>query len=236
MKHKKLLAGCGAILALVLGSTALAAGTRSSSPTVTVRVEGLSHTLLAPTKVTVRAGWVTRFGAPKGDCPDRSAQGALDLATHHRWGGKWSTQFGPEYEITAILGEPHGFSSKYFWDIFVDNVPASAGACELKLHAGEHLLFAAVSQKRYATAYPLVIEGAPAHATVGRAFTVRVLGVNPHRSFVRVSGAHVSGERVSATTNSHAVATITPTKGGALELRAGKRGDIRSAPVTVHVS
>src|SRR5438270_707197 len=46
MKQKKLLAGCGAVLALTLGSTALAAGARPSASTVTVRVEGLHRTLI----------------------------------------------------------------------------------------------------------------------------------------------------------------------------------------------
>ena len=106
MKHLKLLAGCGVLAALasLLASTALAAG---GGPTVTIRVEGLKRTLLGATKTKVHPGWVTRYGAPTGMCPDKSAEGALDIATKHRWVGKWSTEFGPEYEITSILGEKH---------------------------------------------------------------------------------------------------------------------------------
>jgi Domain of unknown function (DUF4430) len=233
MKHKKLLAGCGVLFALVVGlaSTALA-----GEPTVTVRVEGIGKTLLAPTKVMVHPGSITRFGAPKGECSDESAQGALDIATHHRWVGKWSTEFGPEYEITSILGEAHSFSSKYFWEIYVNNVPATAGACELKLHAGEQLLFAAVSSKTSASPRPLVIQDYPKHATVGKAFGLRVFAYTDKGKTVRVKGATVAGDGVHATTNQFAVASITPTKPGNLVLRATKDGFVRSAPITVHIS
>ena len=143
MKQKKLLAGCGAVLALTLGSTALAAGARPSASTVTVRVEGLHRTLLNPTAVKTHAGSLTRFGAPTGKCPDHSAAGALDGATHHRWKGIWESSFG-DYEVTSILGETHAFSSKDFWEIFVNNVAAQTGACEIKLKPGERIVFAAV--------------------------------------------------------------------------------------------
>ena len=145
MNVKKLLALSGATVLLVLvpGGAALAAGTR-----VTVRVEGAKKTLLFPAVVHTHSGWITRFGAPRGACPATSAQGALDVAVHHRWGGKWTTQFGPEYEITSVLGERHAFSSKYFWEIFVNNVAASAGACEINLHRGQQILFAAVVAAR----------------------------------------------------------------------------------------
>ena len=77
MKQNKLLAGGGAmlVLALALGSTALGAVVRPSGPRVTVRVEGLSRTLLGTTTVRPHAGSLTRFGAPNGKCSDRSAAG-----------------------------------------------------------------------------------------------------------------------------------------------------------------
>jgi hypothetical protein len=235
MRSKCVLAAGAALVVLAVLPVSLAVAAGSSSPTVTVRVEGVAKTLLKPTKVTAHPGSVTRFGAPKGDCSDQSAQGALDIATRHRWVGKWSTQFGPEYEITSILGETHTFSSKDFWEIFVNGVAAQTGACELKLHSGEQILFAAVPIKG-ATPRPLVIQDLPKHATVGHEFALRVFAYTNKGRTVRVAGAAVSGGGISAATNHFAVAMITPTKAGNLVLHATKSGYIRSAPVTVHVS
>jgi hypothetical protein len=217
-------------LALLPASAAVAGGTAP----VTVRVEGLKRTLLAPTAFKAHAGSLTSFGAPNGKCPDASAAGALDAATHHRWKGIWESSFN-DYEITSILGETHTFSSKDFWEVFVNNVPAQTGACEITVRPGQQIMFAAAPDKGR-TPRPLVIQDAPSHATVGRAFGLRVFAVSDKRKYVRVAGAEVSGDGISATTNQFAVATITPTKAGELVLRATHTGYIRSAPLTVHVS
>src|SRR5205807_10563438 len=113
---------------------------------------------------------LTRFGAPKGKCPDTSAAGALDEATHQHWDGKYESSFG-DYEVLSILGEAHSFSSKDFWELFVNNGASSTGACGTHLHAGEELLFAAVPDK--GTEFPIAIS-APAHVRRGDSFTVKV--------------------------------------------------------------
>src|SRR5947209_9040835 len=224
MKQKKLLAsggaflaGCGAValLALLPASAALAA----TAP-ITVRVEGLTRTLLAPTAVKTHSGSLTRFGAPSGKCPDASAAGALDIATHHNWKGTWESSFG-DYEVTSILGEAHTFSSKDFWEIFVNGVADQTGACETKLKPGEQILFAAAPVKG-AARRPLVIQDYPKHATVGKAFGLRVFAYTDKGKTVRVKGAEVTGDGVHATTNQSAVASITPTRPGNLVLRATK--------------
>jgi hypothetical protein len=205
---------------------------------VTVRVEGVHRSLLAPTVVHVQSGYVTRYGAPYGSCPARSAQGALNVATQHRWFGVWSTEFGPEYEITSILGEKHKFTSKYFWEIFIDNVSASSGACELKLHSGEQFLFAAVPQT--GKAYPTAIK-APQHVTAGQSFSVEVVRYNALGKPKPLAGADVSGGGLSATTNSSGIATLTAPAAGTLVLHAhhawsASTAYVRAAPVTVQVS
>ena len=87
MKMLQKSAPFGAALVLVLvPSAALAA---SGTP-VSVRIEGQSKTLLAAKTVLVRSGSVTKNHAPRGACPAKSAAGALDAATHHRWSGSWS--------------------------------------------------------------------------------------------------------------------------------------------------
>jgi hypothetical protein len=228
---KKTLALWGATLAvvLVLVPGAVAAG----GTTVTVRVEGLNSTLLGTKTVTTHSGWITKYGAPKGGCPANSGQGALDVATRHSWVGTWSTKYGPEYEITSILGEAHSFTSKDFWEIFVNNVPASAGACELNLHPGEQLLFAAVPDSGQDV--PLGLR-APRSATVGNSFTVKVVSFSGGKSKPLV-GARVTGAGVkSAVTNKRGLATIVDAHAGSLVLHAEKKGYIRAAPLTVRVS
>jgi Domain of unknown function (DUF4430) len=225
---KKLLAlgGASAALALISAGAALASA-------VTVRVEGLKRTLLAPTVVHPRPGSITRYGAPKDACPSPSAQGALDVATHHRWVGKWSTQFGPEYEITSILGEAHSFTSKYFWEIFVNNVASSAGACEIKLHRGDQLLFAAVPDS--GIAYPLAIESLRS-ATVGHAFTVKVVYFTGPGTAKPLGGATVSAAGRSGRTDGHGTVSLTPSHAGRFVLHAEHAGYVRAAPVTLTVS
>jgi hypothetical protein len=235
MYPKKLVALCGAtvLLALLCAVPALAA----KGPAVSVRVEGVSKTLELPTQVRLGAGSLTRFGAPKGSCAVRTAAGALDSATHHHWKGIWEKSFG-DYEITSIFGETHTFSSKYFWELFVNNVAASSGACGTKLKARAQVLFAAVPNSVSATAaeYPLRLSAA--HSVVGgKAFTVKVVWFNAAGMAKPLSGAIVSGDGVkSVKTNRHGVATVTAQKHGTLVLRATHKGFIRAAPVAVVVA
>src|SRR5436309_13871482 len=100
MNRKTLIALLGAI-SLTVGASgaALAAG---RGPAVTVRIEGSKKTRLLPTVVHTRRGWLTKYGAPRGKCPKRSAQGALNVATHGHWKGTWYASLH-EYFITSIL-------------------------------------------------------------------------------------------------------------------------------------
>ena len=136
MTGKRVLAAGAALAALALwpASAAFAGG----SAAVTVRVEGLNRTLLKPTDAMTHAGSLTLFGAPSGKCSDASAAGALDAATHGKWTGKYFSSLS-DIEVTSILGvKPPGSD---FWELFVNGKPASTGVCEVKLHAGQKLLF-----------------------------------------------------------------------------------------------
>jgi hypothetical protein len=225
MKIRRIPAVAGAVMALGLltAASALAAG-----PAVSVRVEGLKRTLLATTTVHAGTGSVTKGRTPAGVCPAASAAGALDAAARHRWDGSYSSGLG--IEVTTILGETHRYSPNgYYWGIWVDNTFASAGICDLKLHKGEHLLFAPAPAK--GTVYPTAIT-APSHATTGTAFTVTVVSYTAKGKARPLSGAVLDGAR----TNAQGVATITPTKTGRLRLTASRTGYIRSAAVTVTVT
>jgi hypothetical protein len=230
MNAKNVLALCGVTAATVglLTGVAFAA----SGPAVTVRVEGLKKTLLAPTVVHVHSGSITKGGAPSGACPAKSAAGALDAATRHKWGGTWSTSFS-DYEITSILGESHAFTSKYYWEIVVNNVSASAGACALKLHTGEQLMFAAVPDT--GTEFPIAIE-APSSATVGHQFDATVVWFNAKGKSKPLAGATVSIAGHVFKTDSHGIVPLTPDNAGTFTLNATDTGYIRAAPVMVHVS
>jgi hypothetical protein len=229
MDVKKLIAVCGATAAIVLAPSAAlgAAGTK-----VTVRVEGLNKTLLAQTTVRTHAGWITKGGAPRGACPDASAAGALDVATHHRWSGPYSASVGG-IEVFTILGERHTFSSPSFWELFVNNRAASVGACEQRLHRGDQLLFAAVSQKTIA--YPIAIR-APRHATVGHRFDVKVVWFNAKGIAKPLSNAVVIVHGKGVRTNSSGTVGITSGSAGTIVIRAGRAGYVRAAPVRVRVS
>ncbi|HEY5430997.1 MAG TPA: hypothetical protein VIK04_17915 [Solirubrobacteraceae bacterium] len=218
-----LLGGATAVAALAAAVPALA-----GSPAVSVRVEGVNRTLLPATVVHGDAGPVTKGGTPAGTCPGSSGAGDLDAATHHHWAGTYSTGLG--IEIEAILGETHKYSPHgYYWGIWVNSRFASAGICDLKLHAGDQLLFAPVPAK--GSTYPIVLS-APGRATAGRAFTVKASYFGAKGAAKPLSGVTITGAGV---TNAQGVATVTAPEAGKLKLVASRKGDIR-AEATVAVS
>ena len=136
MHRKTLVALAGAlVIALASWSTALAAGT---GPAVSVQIKSLTKTLLRPSTVHGEKGWITKGGTPHGKCSGSSAAGALDTATHGKWTGKYYASV-PGIFVTSILGvKPTG---SHFWSVFVNGKSSSAGICDIKLRAGERLLF-----------------------------------------------------------------------------------------------
>ena len=127
------LAAGAAVLVMVPAAVA------ASGTTVTVQVQGQSKTLLAATSVTLGSGSVTKGGVAAGKCPADTAQGALNVATHGHWNGKWYASYN-EYYITGILGE-NETGKKYYWGLYVNGKLASKGACDVKLTSGEKILF-----------------------------------------------------------------------------------------------
>jgi len=136
------LATLGSALALATAQVATAATARSSAlagPKVTITIQGKNKTLLATETVQGRSGWITRGGAPSGKCSADSVQGALNVATHGQWQGKWYASY-KEYFITGILGDKET-TKKYFWGLYVNGKSASKGACDIPLKSGQKLLF-----------------------------------------------------------------------------------------------
>jgi hypothetical protein len=241
MHQKTFLALCGAtavvVPALAFASAPAAritrppaARTAAAGPVVTVRVEGRTRTLLEPRLVHTSSGWITKGGAPVGKCPATSAAGALDDATRHNWSGTFSTSFG-DYFITKILGEAQTGKS-FYWAIWVNNRFATTGACGIKLRSRDQVLFAvdSVAHHEHPTAIRQVGD-----ATAGRPFTVKAQWFSDGGTANALAGARISGTGVSATTDSHGLAVLTPTRAGTLVLKASRAGYVRAAPLTVHV-
>ena len=216
------LGGVAAVLALALSAPAL--GAKSA---VTVRIEGLKHTLLPATVAHPESGSITKGGTPAGICPGSSGAGYFDNATHHRWSGSYSSGLG--VEVTTVLGETHKYSAKgYYWGIWVNNKFASAGLCDLKLKPGDQLLLA--PSPASTTPAPIILS-APAHAKAGAPFSVTASYIKKGPA-TPLAGVTVTDGK--AVTGKHGTATVTVPKAGKVTLVATLKGYIRAeATVTV---
>jgi hypothetical protein len=166
-RRSVLVAGVPLLAGLSLASTA---GAASSSPPVTVRVEGPTRTLLQTRIVTApTSGSIRKGGTPAGTCPADSAAGALRAATHGRWNGTFYKGLG--IDVTTILGLKLSFSRGSYWGFYVNGRLAARGICETNLARGESLLFAPVPAKGR-TPMPILVR-APRTVAAGRAFDVR---------------------------------------------------------------
>jgi hypothetical protein len=245
MRRERMGAGiallAGALLAVASALHANDAAARISAPTVTVRIEGATTTLLPTTTVHTRLGYVTRKGARRGACPRTSALGALQAATHGNWSGRWSAG-SSDYFITTILGDTESGNTNY-WELLVNNVAASTGVCGVKLHSGEQLLFAAVSTR--ARGYPLVVR-VVSQPVARQPFAVQVAYYNARGVPEPLAGATVTAASVSTTrlhhprttaeTDSSGMADLTVSRPQLIELGASKRGYVRAAQVPAQVA
>jgi hypothetical protein len=127
-------------LSLLLGASlfSLAIGPAGAlAKSVSVRVEGETHTLVKRSLITLGTGSVSKDGNPAHSCPAGSAAGALEEATNGSWSGPWS-DFG--YFVSTIRGETHSGSpdSYSFW---IDDKLAKTGICQTLPKDGDELLF-----------------------------------------------------------------------------------------------
>jgi hypothetical protein len=235
INKSNMLRGAAAIAAVAvpLTFTGVAGASSSGSPTtVTVRVEGLTKTLLAPTKVTTHTGSITKNGTPAGTCPATSAAGALDVATHHDWTGYYDAKY-EELELISILGESHSFTSNDYWEVFVGNVAGQAGICDLTLHCGQQVLFAAVPDKG-PDEYPIAVQ-LSAKASVGKSLVAKIVYFNSKGKATPLNGATVKAGKHTYHSNSRGEVSLKPSAAGKLVVSATEKNYIRSAPATVQV-
>ncbi len=220
MKRSSILALGGASLALAVAPAAALAAK------VSVRIEGASKTLQAAKTIQTPSGSITKFGAPAGACPAASALGALNTATHGRWNGKYYSSFS-DYLITSILDETGN------WAIWVDNKYSTKGACEIKPHPGEQLLFAVDSLKKHE--HPLGII-APAKAKAGKAFKLKIVSYSDQGKATPVAGGHVRGGGLNAVSDKQGFVPVADGAAAKLTFTATDEGFIRSAATTVEVT
>lgn len=196
---------------------ALLCATPAHAANVTVRVEGSSATLVAPTAATTSAGTFTKStGAPA--CDRDSAGGALETATGGNWGGQYDG-FGQRVE--TILGESHTFGSGAYWSIYVNDKPAEQGACTQPVQTGDAITFYPQCEAGPAAGCfegLLLIRSAPASGAPGSAVKVSVDQVtttyepptyDPVTKKTPAAGATVTIGGATATAGADGTATVT---------------------------
>jgi hypothetical protein len=234
MKHSRTLA-VGAFAAAVFSSLALPlAGQASSGGTpASVRVEGLSKTLLPETTVNAKAKTINKDGKPADVCEGASGAVALEDATHGHWtAGSFYSGLG--YSVEGIEGESYSFSSGYYWSFWVDNKPATTGICAA-LHAKEKLLFFPQCSQESAASCPqgmfnpaVLLVKAPAkkaHAGKAVAFSLS--------SLANLTGKPSPGAGVKLSGGGHSATTDASGKAKLKFAKAGKYKVVATAPNSV---
>ncbi|HEX4107015.1 MAG TPA: DUF4430 domain-containing protein [Solirubrobacteraceae bacterium] len=230
--------GALALATLFACSSAAAAG----PATVTVRVEGLSSTVLPQTTVTTTSA--ARYPDGTDACSGTSAGGALWDATGGQWSGPYDSSLS-EYEVDSILGVNLATSSDLYWAFWVDDAPAQVGACEQELNAGDDVVF---FEQCYATGSDCASGTAPDHfltetaptdldVNVGTPVSVTVGSVNTTSGSAESlpGDVVVTAGGLRATPNANGVATLTFTTPGAYTLQASGPDSVPSDPHTVCV-
>ncbi len=222
------------LLLLIAAAPAGAAG----PATVTVRVEGAADTLVPRTSVTTTTAPVNKDGVSGHDCTGTSVAGALERVTGGAWTATWSSSF--KYFVTAIKGEAPAGSE--FFTLWVNGKSSQLGVCDAELQQGDEVLFYvsrcdAGPPPDFACTNPPVQPlslAAPATATAGQPFGVRVVELADSGAQTPVAGATVSGGDAPVTTGADGIAVVTLAASGTL--RATKAGRARSASEAVAVS
>lgn len=231
------------VLALSIGLTGLASA-GAVSATVTVRIEGATHTLLPRTRVPLTdrvVGLASSCGPirPCTLCPGSSGLGALDGATSGRWRGPafpehdyGTNEFG--YDVTTILGETHrsdqgagrwaGYINDHFMGVF----------CEAGLRPGDSVVF---FPHLTPDTWPLGLV-APRHVSDRGTFAVTVVKFDFDGTPTPVADALVRGGKRPARTNAAGRARVRPGEKRRLRLQAFKHGLVRTdvRPVVVRPS
>jgi hypothetical protein len=227
----------GVLAASLTVVSLLAPAAALAAPTVSIRIEGASATLLEQTTVTL-SGAPT---PPPGNCPGNTVAAAIEQAT----GGNWDR----EQFTSTILGETHTFDKNDYWGEWL-NEQYGGGNCSDVVKEGDRIVILTdISGSSFEpTVSPLTMTGAPATVSPGTPFTVQVdkysapTGSPGEGVKSPAAGATISG--TSATVAADGKATIALTQRGETTLKAilagtqttGLQVDSRSAAVKVCVT
>jgi hypothetical protein len=232
-RRVRLFLGVALALCLADGSAFAATGA------VSVRVEGLTATLLPPTQTTTTNVPMSKDGNLGHACPGTTALAALNTATSGNWSGPWNETFN-QYEVFSILGENHVFepeaTANYYWSFWLDERESQIGACEAQIEPGDRVLF---FPSCYGSACPpapspLGIE-AQASANVGEAVSVSVNRYGTGGEASPQQGATVAGASAPVLTDSTGKATVAFATPGSYMLRASAPEAVRTeTAICVH--
>jgi len=202
-----------------------------AGPTVTVRVEGQSATLLERTQVTLPDTDSTVCGAGK----KWTAADAIEAATAGNWDRR---PF-----VSTILGESHTFADSDYWALWNGSGGgyrfATVGICDQVMASGEEALMLvdrSPAPDFAPSQFPLSLRGLPAAAQAGVAVPVSVVVHALDGSTRPVAGATVSGGGASAVTAADGSASLTFAQPGAVVVKASTAGAVISAGERVTVS
>lgn len=204
----------GPVTVLLAASPAALAG-----PTVSVRIEGATQTLLEETTLTLDD---QPTPAP-GNCPAHTAAAAIEQAT----GGNWDR----EQYTSTILGESHTFANSDYWAEWVSE-RFGAGICTDVLQTGDRLVMivdVSPPPSYASTVFPLRLTGVPARVSPGTPFTVDVTRYRSDNGTPGTgipepaAGATFTG--ATATTGADGKATIALTTRGEHTLKASVDGE-----------
>ena len=218
------------LLAAAVAAVLLAAS-GAGAATVTVRVEGLDHTLVPQTAVNTTTAPAVKNGH---SCSGTSAGGALDDATSGNWDGTYFAGFN-DFLVNSIEGvappDPNDF-----WTLWVNNQSSQTGMCSTELQTGDSVLFfICTPDPNFAcTNHPLVLT-APAATAAGSPFSVHVAQIADDGTSSPAAGVTVSGGGASGVTGADGNASLTVGQPGTASLIAAKPGLTTSAPATVSV-
>lgn len=221
---------------LVGGLLLIVPASAAAAPTVTVRVEASSATLLDSTSVTL-PGAAASVGP--ANCAGDTAYAALDLATGQNWDRSAFAQ--------TILGETRGanYPAPDYWAEWLGRAGAYVfgnGLCNDHLQEGDEVLMQADDAKPdFTSLYPAIaLAGVPAQIAPGVAMTVTAMEyqVDP-LTFVPgpapAVGATVASGSVTATTDATGKASLMLTARGPAKVRVTK-GFARSHSLPVCVT
>jgi hypothetical protein len=228
------------VLSTVLALAVVGVAPALAGPTVTVRIEGESATLLPTTTVTLEKP------EPVSGCAYNSVAAAINLAVDGNWDHGEANNGGGDFTET-ILGETHEFTNNSdTWAEWVD-YKWGGGICSDLLSEGDQVLMVADHEPEPfydPTVLPLVVSSVPSAVQAGSAFNVEVDEIttttttfaSPGEGTPKpAAGVTVTGGGASAITGSNGIATLSLTSTGTVTLRATKAGDAPSASFAVCV-